>query len=160
MLIREGSLEFNFQDAVSCLKFDEKDSGSPHFHGLSHCMAAVDFIVEHTGHYEFVEVKDPPDSTRYVQEKDTIELVNHLVKKFRDTFLYRWAENKLDKPVHYLCLVEVDTALASRLTDNLRNMLPATKKQPRWEKPLVTRCGVFNTSRWNEMYPASQVRRV
>ena len=38
--LTEGELEFVFESAVSARKFDGPD------HDLSHCMKAVDFIVE------------------------------------------------------------------------------------------------------------------
>ena len=54
--LTEGKLEFVFEGAVSARKFDGHD------HGLSHCMKAVDFIVEFQDQYLFVEVKDPQNS--------------------------------------------------------------------------------------------------
>ena len=37
---REGDLEFDFSDAIDGIKFDDAT------HCLSHCMKAVDFVVE------------------------------------------------------------------------------------------------------------------
>lgn len=51
--LTEGELVFVFEDAVSARKFDGHD------HGLTHCMKAVDFIVEFQDKYLFIEVKDP-----------------------------------------------------------------------------------------------------
>ena len=51
-LLREGDLEVEFVDANNGRKFDEE-------YGLSHCMKAVDFIVEFEDRYLFIEFKDP-----------------------------------------------------------------------------------------------------
>ncbi|MDA1192745.1 MAG: hypothetical protein O3A46_13815, partial [Candidatus Poribacteria bacterium] len=89
MILREGTLTFDFSDAVDGFRFDEQDPTNPNFHGLSHCMKAVDFIVELEDQFLFVEVKDPPDPTEYVggsgKEKFD-DLVKSLSGKFRDTF--------------------------------------------------------------------------
>ena len=99
MTLKEGMLSIDFTGAKNAFRFDEGNHILPNYHGLSHCMNAVDFIVEYADRYLFVEIKDPPDQTRYNAEQDAADLINNLVTKFRDTFLYRWAENKLDKPV-------------------------------------------------------------
>lgn len=58
MKFKEGQCEFVFLDAIDGLKFDEQDKSSPFFHGLSHCMKAVDFVVELPQATLFVEIKD------------------------------------------------------------------------------------------------------
>jgi hypothetical protein len=62
----EGNLQITFPSGVAAKKFDH--SG----HGLTHCMKAVDFIVELTDRYLFIEFKDPehPDS-RKKKEKNS-----------------------------------------------------------------------------------------
>ena len=49
----EGDLRVEFRNVVAARKFDGGD------HGLSHCMQAVDFVVERSDSYLFVEFKDP-----------------------------------------------------------------------------------------------------
>ena len=49
----EDDLQVTFNDVVQARRFD--DIG----HGLSHCMKAVDFIVELHDRYLFIEFKDP-----------------------------------------------------------------------------------------------------
>ena len=102
MIIAESDLEFNFSDALDIRKFDD-----PRCHGLSHCMKAIDFIVELNNAYLFIEIKDPsnPKSGGCNLQKDKEKLTNGemlkcLQLKFRDTFIYRWAEEKLDKPIY------------------------------------------------------------
>ena len=41
MRLTEGDLQITFNNAIVCRKFDDHLA-----HGLSHCMKAVDFIVE------------------------------------------------------------------------------------------------------------------
>ncbi|MGM0567540.1 MAG: hypothetical protein ACQESX_12340 [Bacteroidota bacterium] len=159
MILKEGSLEFNFSGAIDAFKFDEQDHSSATYHGLSHCMKAVDFVVEYSDHYLFVEIKDPPDPARYDTKQDKDILINNLVTKFRDTFLYRWAENKLDKRVYYQCLVELDNAQTLYLINQLKNKLPADKHPARWQCPLAHLCAVANQVTWNKTFSDIQITR-
>ncbi len=161
MILQENDLEFNFQGCINCFKFDESSPQDPHFHGLSHCMKAVDFIVETTDKYFFIEIKDytkrqtPPD-TNY-----TKKLLRSLVGKFRDSFIYRWSEKKADKPIIYLCLLELDNALISYLTKQLRNQLPEHgPKNNRWKRDPALKCIVVNINLWNENFPEWQVKKI
>ena len=54
MILTEGDLSFTFNGALSAIQFDDGST-----HGLTHCMKAVDFVVEFQDYYLFVEVKDP-----------------------------------------------------------------------------------------------------
>ena len=160
MKLREGDLEFDFNGALDAFKFDEQNRSMPRFHGLSHCMKAVDFIVEYKDYYLFVEIKNPTDTQRYRSSKDKSELVKALTVKFRDTFIYRWAENKLDKPVRYQCLVELDNAQVLFLMGQLKNQLPANKTPSRWSRKLIQLCAISNLKTWNKTYSGIQVKRV
>ncbi|QTA81025.1 Uncharacterized protein dnl_33460 [Desulfonema limicola] len=57
-ILTEGELEFDFRDAVLSCQLDKQGK-----HKMAHCMKAVDFIVEWTDEFWFVEVKDPSCST-------------------------------------------------------------------------------------------------
>jgi len=57
MKIQCDGFEFDFTDALDVFVFDEQNQASPHYHGLSHAMLAVDLIVEFPDYYLFVEVK-------------------------------------------------------------------------------------------------------
>ena len=48
-VLREGNLELYLPDDVRAKKFDDST------HGLSHCMKAVDFIVETSDKIIFIE---------------------------------------------------------------------------------------------------------
>jgi len=160
MILQEGALQFDFADAIDAFKFDEQAQALATYHGLSHCMKAVDFVVEYNDHYLFVEIKNPQDPNRYGSEQDKSALIKNLTTKFRDTFLYRWAENKLDKPVRYQCLVELDNAQTLYLMNQLKNQLPTGRQPTRWQRPLAHSCAVANRATWNTTFPNIQVSRV
>lgn len=160
MILREGDLEFCFSDAINAFKFDENDNTSKYYHGLSHCMKAVDFIVELEKYYLFVEVKDMYSPDEYYKPDKFNHLSNVLKEKFRDTFLYRYSENKLDKPVHYLCLINLENALVVTLMKRLKIILPEGLNSKRWERPLAKSCIVANIERWNSRFPKWEVKRI
>jgi len=135
-------------------------------------MKAVDVMVELGEAYLFVEVKhydnladfiknaeDDDETTR--KKKDHHKwLKNYLKYKFRDTFLYRYAENKTDKPVHYLCLINFDNALNSALNKNLKRELPVGKPTNRWILKLAESCQILNMSAWNVAFPNWAVKQM
>ncbi|MGC8733127.1 MAG: hypothetical protein ACP5RC_12855, partial [Halothiobacillaceae bacterium] len=53
-VLAEGDLQITLPAGVVGRKFDDEAS-----HGLSHCMKAVDFIIELEDRTYFVEFKDP-----------------------------------------------------------------------------------------------------
>lgn len=160
MILREGALQFEFTGAMNGFKFDETDKSSTYYHGLSHCMKAVDFVVELDDAYLFVEVKDIHSPEYYSEASEFNNLVKSLVTKFRDSFLYRWAEEKTDKPIKYLCLVELENALVSRLMKELKRQLPEVGPNPRWSRAIAAVCVVANIDRWNRSFPNWPVNRV
>lgn len=98
IIIAEG-FSFDFKNALNAFKFDEANQSLPTYHGVT-SLKAVDIIAEFEDYYIFVEIKD------YTQNQFKYKkLKNYLKYKFRDTFLYRYAENKVDKPIRYLCLL-------------------------------------------------------
>jgi len=64
MILTEGDLSFTFNGALSAIQFDDGST-----HGLTHCMKAVDFVVEFQDYYLFVEVKDPDHPSAQSQNK-------------------------------------------------------------------------------------------
>jgi len=170
MRVDADGYTFNFQDAIAAFVFDEKDKTKPTFHGAP--MKAVDVVVELESTYLFIEIKhyDRPDEFT-VNDNDDIEtqhqknahqkwLKNYLKYKFRDTFLYRYAEGKTDKPVHYLCLVNFDHALNTWLKKNLRKELPVDKPSIRWKLKLAESCQVLNIEAWNTNFPKWPVKLI
>ena len=154
MKVQEGSFIFDFSDAIQAFKFDEKDKEKYNYHGLSHCMKAVDIVAEYSERYLFVEVKDPKGKLdRYDSDSDRSKLINDLTYKFRDTFLYRFAEHKIDKPINYLCLIELDNVRIFHLSKILTNQLPLDNLPQRWIRPIVASCAVLNSTSWNRNFP-------
>lgn len=161
--LREGDLEFDFAGAISASKFDGPK------HGLSHCMKAVDFIVEFPRFRLFVEVKDP-DSTeapverraKFAEELCTPKLTDSLTRKFRDSWLYHWATGMDSKRTLYVVLLQLASlqrpALQS-LGDNLRRHLPEAGP-PSWKRRLVDAVLVMDISSWNQEGTFGTVRRI
>ena len=162
----EGNLRIVIDGALSARKFDGAD------HKLSHCMKAVDFIIELPDKYLFVEFKDPqyPGATAqtisdYIDGFKSGRLDRQFQYKYRDSFLYEWASGRADKPVDYLMLIAIDTLtkplLQSRM-DEMKRKLPLRPpgNQP-WPCPFVHSCSVFNIQSWNErFFPKFQISRL
>ncbi len=156
----EGNLRITLPRVVHWRKLDD-----PATHGLLHRhMKAVDFVVEMRDRMLFLEVKDPehPEapadrSEGFIRRFLDTELDTDLVRKFRDSLLYEWACEQVDKPIHYWIVVAIerlaDPALSSR-SDDLSRKLPVAKAVPdRWRRRIVEDCRVFNIRSWNEALP-------
>ena len=166
----EGDLQIDIRGVVCAWKFDE-----PSRHGLSHCMKAVDFIVERADSYLFIEFKDPqaPGARGQLQQQDFIQdfesgKIEEVFKcKYRDSFLYEWASGRADKPIHYLVLVALNTLTTADLgkrTDALKKKLPLQRSKPGpWPRPFVQSCNVFNLVTWNQYnsdLPVSRLSKI
>ena len=127
-VLQEGNLSVSIDGELQAWKFDGPS------HGLSHCMKAVDLIVEFPSHYLFLEFKDPqhPEATSQSREKFIHEFMGgsldeDLKYKYRDSFLYEWASGRANKPVHYFVLIADDALTDAELiarTDALARILP------------------------------------
>lgn len=165
-ILIERNLQITIHNAVSARKFDDDQS-----HGLSHCMKAVDFVVELDDCYLFIEIKDPQhpaaparETNRFARSFLSGDLDDELRFKYRDSFLYEWADERADKPVDYLVLIALDQLGPSDLLDRqeeLQRMLPLQRPGRRpWPRPIVRSCGVFNIDAWNRNFPDYPVRRL
>ena len=163
--LTEGDLRLCFPDAVNGRKFDGDE------HGLSHCMKAVDFIVEFDDRYLFIEVKDPEnpgatlgDRKKFTQRLQIGKLDEDLKYKFRDSVLYEQACGRADKPVHYYVLIALDRLTPLDLdarTDTLKRQLPLLGPGSKpWPRPFVSGCAVFNVDSWNRNFPKYPVARL
>ena len=163
MKIEADGFAFDFTDALDVFVFDEKDKTKPTFHGLP--MKAVDIVAEFKDAYIFVEMKDFDNPDMYnekkaVTDEEIIEnrdhckwLKNYLKYKYRDSYLFRHAEHKLDKPIHYICLLTLDNALNTSLQKVLARELPVGKPSKRWQSEIVASCQVLNVAKWNANFP-------
>ncbi|MBW2068241.1 MAG: hypothetical protein JRI31_05110 [Deltaproteobacteria bacterium] len=164
-VLKEGNLELTLPPGVRGRRFDD------HNHGLSHCMKAVDFIVEEADRVLFIEFKDPdhPHAEPKARNAFLKELLlggkdDDFVRKYRDSFLYRWAENVAEKPIFYYVLIaasQLDEAQLLARTDALKRKLPVDGPESgAWKRQIVAGCAVFNLDTWNKHLPQYPVKRV
>ena len=162
----ERNLQITFDDAVEVRKFDNNDT-----HRLTHCMKAVDYIVELPGRHLFIEIKDPQDpkappeaAADYLARLQTGEIDEDLKYKFRDSFLYEWASGRAGKPIDYLVLIGLDTLTGlhlQRRTRALERQLPLLgPDSAAWPNPMVNGCAVFNLESWNRTFSQWPVSRL
>lgn len=154
---------FDFTDALDAFVFDEKDKTRATYHGQP--MKAVDIMVELNDAYLYIEIKDffDPNSydTKSSKDEEGLEknqdkfkwLKNYLKYKYRDSYLYRYAEQKVDKSIHYICLLTFDNALNTTMQKILRKELPVGKASRRWKQEFVNSCQVVNVEKWNQQFP-------
>ena len=166
MVFREEALELTLPDEARGRKFDGSD------HGLVHCMKAVDFIVEEPERVLFIEFKDPDDprargrqqSKEFLEELKAGDKDDDLVRKYRDSFIYRWAEKADEKPIFYYVLIaasQLDEAMLLARTDELKRKLPVDgPKSEAWKRQVAVACAVFNLETWNKHLPEYPVKRV
>ena len=163
--VTEGNLQITFPGSASVRRFDDEAS-----HGLSHCMKAVDFIVDESDRVLFIELKDPehPDARddargEFIASFLSGNLDKDLQYKFRDTWLYEWASGNIDKPIYYCVIVAVEKLTDADLlvrTDNLNRKLPLQGPPTTTWTPIVTGCIVFNIRTWNKCLPRFPLSRV
>ena len=133
-------------------------------------MKAVDWILEFPERVCFVEVKDPDtplaqnhrQRDRFVQSLLAGNLTPSLVLKFRDSFLYEWACNRLAKPLSYYVIVaseRLDDAQLLTRTEELKRTLPVGTPAG-WSRPVANDCYVFNVEKWNEVFPEYPLSRL
>lgn len=168
MKLRERDLEIDFTDAIDAIPFDQMKANEPNYHGIGE-MHRVDFVVELAEAILFVEVKDPGNPKaqakgleKFYRELTDGALGDTFASKFIDTFLYRWAEDRLHKPVHYISLVTFeDSELLPNFSDEIaRKIPPMGKSVPRWKRQLAENCQVFNVELWNQSFPKWPATRI
>lgn len=151
---------FDFHNVIDAYVFDEKDAASPHFHGGF--MKAVDIIAEFNDCILFIEMKDYRDQEESFiatssddvctqGKNDAIKwLKNYLKYKFRDTYLYRYAEAGIPKKdIHYICLLSLSSATLQMIKKFLQTEIPVGKKGKRWTRALAKSCQVVDVDGWN-----------
>lgn len=171
MIVISDGYEINFQGAIAAFKFDEIDSAISAYHGVT-ALKAVDVIAEFETEYIFVEIKEynTPEELdesmggdgddREIRHDKFNRLKNYLKYKYRDSLLYRFAEQKVDKPIHYICLLNFDNALNLKMAKNLTSELPVGIKSTRWKHELSKSCNALNLKMWNELFPRWPATRI
>ncbi len=169
-VVTTDGFRFEFDDAIEAFVFDETDKSKATYHGAP--MKGIDVMAEFEEAYVYIEIKDYDEQDQYdtsvfstddekkQKQKAFKWLKNYLKYKYRDSYLYRHAEDKVDKPIHYICLLTFDNALNSRMKKSLDQELPVKKKPSRWNKALVDSCQVVNMAKWNENFPKWPVTRI
>lgn len=164
--LTEDDLQITLPAGVIGKKFDGETS-----HGLSHCMKAVDFIVEMDEQILFIELKDPEQiaadparSAVFIQKFLSGKLDIDLKTKYRDSWLYEWAQGRIEKPVFYLVLIGASSLSTAELlarTEALKRQLPvAGPNGEAWANSFVAGCAVMNLAAWNRRMPDMPVRRI
>ena len=165
-VLSEDDLQITLPSGVVGRKFDDKTS-----HGLSHCMKAVDFIVEMDDRILFIEFKDPEnpdanprDSTAFIKKFLSGAIDSALKTKYRDSWLYESAEGRAKKPIYYLVLIGASSLSEPELlarTDALKRQIPVAGPGDRpWKKPFMAGCAVMNLAAWNRAIPHIPARRI
>lgn len=160
--LQEGDIEIGVPPQFKAKRFDGKD------HGLSHCMKAVDFIIESSDTLYFIELKDPDDPKALVHKSFEQALAEvksvDLARKCRDTFLYLHLLDRLPKPVIYLVVIAakgLDRAALTTQTDSLKRLLPLLgPRNAPWNQPFVKSCLVLNIESWSKALPQFPIRRL
>ena len=160
MKVTVDEYKFDFPSAKELYKFDETDNLSPHYHGVS-VLKAVDVMAEFSNCYLWIEIKQYTDEdiVRLKKEGDQRKpcdkyhiksyLRNNLVGKYRDTFLYRYAEQKLDKPIFYVCLLNFDSALKTHFRKELIRFIPTgIPNNKRWKRKIIEGLIVVDEKDW------------
>ena len=164
---------FDFaEDVVDAFLFD-----SPDHHGGLPAMKAVDIIAELPDEYLFSELKTYDaarggiefrcplwkDKTLIAErcplavneikrvQANVKRIAHDLRQKYCDTFLFRYAEDKVNKNVSYICVVEgCDSAQLLRLQEIMKGAIPkGIQPQMKWIRPIVKNVAVVNVATWN-----------
>lgn len=165
-IIVEGDIQINLPDSAKFRRFDEDSS-----HGLSHCMKAVDYIIELDNRIIFLEFKDPDHPRAKTEKRETFfeelgsgKIDAALKTKFRDSFLYEWAYGRAEKPIYFWVLIGAEKLDRSQLlirTEALKRQLPVNGPSGKpWKNPFVAGCMVMNLDAWNKQlvdFPAARI---
>ena len=144
--IEKDGFCFDFKGARRVFAFD-KSNNSP--------MKKVDLIAEFEGgnkNYDvYAEIKNLTTKELPVKgakadlrsRKNYKYYLKTLKYQYRDTYLYRYAEDKVRKPIYYICLLSLSPELSSLLCEmfgkDLCNDLPL-KRVPKWNWKKDCRC--------------------
>ncbi len=168
----EGELMLDFSSAENVWNFDE--SGE---HKMSHCMKAVDYIVEWPDEVWLVEVKDPAKTTipaQYRQQRldEFMERIRsdrlfsrELGPKCKDSFLFLHLNgNILNKPLKYLVLLGVDSIDSAMMIRCAENLKRATcflgPDSTSWTNSYLETTRIFNLAAWNRIFIDCPVTRI
>ena len=162
LTLRKEKIEFDFPDADELFKFDDDDKNSKYYHGISHCMKAVDVVAVFSKYQLWIEIKEfpqdvisefakKPDDKGSKKNKSLSEYESDLKQKFRDTYLYRHCEGKDNLPIAYVFLTNLPDDLCQHCIQVLERDIPVGYPNPiRWKKTLLdeNQLYVVNFNNW------------
>ena len=171
-VIQEKELEFDFTTALNVIRFDDEQK-----HGMSHCMKAVDFLVEWDDSFWFVEVKDPsatriPPQYKKRKRKEFMKKIqNHtlfsveLGPKLKDSFLYLHLNKQLpNKSLKYFVLLALDSLGPEMLTPLSDTLKTSTcllgPDNSSWKNQYIESTIVFTEKTWNTKLAHCPVKRI
>lgn len=165
--LQEDGLQIDFVGAQHAMKFDQNDPDQPDYHDLQN-MPRVDFIVEMEDAVYFIEVKDPgrPDAidvggTKLLKKIVEGTLEASLIEKYLFSFFFRWAERRLEKSVHYISLITLESPLLQPIIDGLeRRLTNLSKISVRWDREPLASCQVHNIETWEAVFPNWPITRL
>lgn len=165
LTLAKDGYEFDFPSALSLFKFDEDDKTSPNYHGLSHCMKAVDVIAEFEKFQLWIEIKkfsdedldafkDNFDGKAKGKRKTLNDYLNDVKVKFRDTYLYRRCEDKIDKPIFYVFLTNLHDDQCLQCKTIIEQNIPTKRTPTRWVNKLLESefLQVVNINVWDNQF--------
>ena len=143
-------ITFDFPSASELFKFDQQDKSSSNYHTLNSEMKAVDVIAELPDKDIYIEIKDFQNKlTGELTSPNLEHLLYNLKYKYRDSFLYRFGQGKVSKPIIYICLMEhLDRHLLMQLHKRLSKNIPASIING-WTKEILNDVIVIDKSNWN-----------
>lgn len=160
MKLSERDLQFDFTGALSAFKFDD---GTTH---SSSSIQPVDFIVEYTGCYRFIEVKDPDEPgaanvEAFKKKLKSGKLIRSLAGKYRDSLFFRGFQENKPKEIEYIVLLSMsalDDALLLAKQDELLRSIPFAHQN--WQRNSASACVILNMNQWKKRYGSNTVRRL
>lgn len=165
----ERNLKLNASAAKMAVKFD--DNGA--FYHNRFGMLPVDFVVEITSHYIFVEVKDPEGArdmpnvqrAKFREDVNTEQFNQKCYRKYRDSYLYlHFAGSLNEKPiicVLLLCAPWVDQVLRSNKSEQISKQIPTHANCPAgWTHAVMETFLVLSIEEWNKFLPRLPIERV
>ena len=162
-ILVENDLQISIDDSLDARRFDGPE------HGLSHCMKAVDLVIELPDQFLYIEFTDPDhpqaqyqNKQRFIRDLTGRALVEELKQKYRDSFLYEWATGRANKPVHFAVLVGMSALTEDILiskTEELAKELPVSGASS-WIRPIAHSCTMYNVESWNRLLPGFPVSRI
>ena len=153
-ITKEG-YKFYFLDANNVFPFDKDENSKLPIHHAP--MRAVDVIGEFDPYDIFLEIKKYRAGDPFT--KDNINYRMETLKyQFRDTFLYRYAEKKILKPIKYFIFTDLESPENRAFFKNFKENLPVGIPKnaiDTWQCALAIECHIVNMNSWNKISPGN-----